>query len=588
MHILGIITNGKRSVTTASSRDWILLLSGVNRLLIEYDALHLRCQQTGSRMSQKPIKQFEGQSDADRILEALQQPVIVIDVTGVITYANATAAASFGGWIVGSDLIDIFPTFLSSAVNASGASSLRLATSKDAIYDGLFNLMGNDQICVSFWPVVTGPGPLTGFELDDLTGLVRRNAFMAALSHHLGQDTANDNIAVHCLDLDRFSVINDTLGHGIGDQLLKKVADRLRSSCRKDDVVARVGGDEFVILQPGISGMEDATRLATRLVDLVGRTYVLNGHTVNIGVSVGVALNDAPTQARDLLRDADLALYEAKRAGRGRFRFFEHGMDALLQQRRELEIDLRRALALRQFELHYQPFLDLTTDTVIGFEALLRWNHPVRGNVPPLDFIRVAEENGLIVKIGEWVIRTACDAAASWPGDLVVAVNVSPLQFKADTLLATVGSALEKSGLAPSRLELEITESALLDDTSNVLVTLHALRALGVKISMDDFGTGYSSLSYLQKFPFNKIKIDRSFVANSDADSRAILKAVSGLGSNLGMAITAEGVETAEQLARIRDQQCTYVQGFLTGRPMSADRIFAFVENGGKVDINEQ
>lgn len=588
MHILGIITNGKRSVTTASSRDWILLLSGVNRLLIEYDALHLRCQQTGSRMSQKPIKQFKGQSDADRILEALQQPVIVIDVTGVITYANATAAASFGGWIVGSDLIDIFPTFLSSAVNASGASSLRLATSKDAIYDGLFNLMGNDQICVSFWPVVTGPGPLTGFELDDLTGLVRRNAFMAALSHHLGQDTANDNIAVHCLDLDRFKVINDTLGHGIGDQLLKKVADRLRSSCRKDDVVARVGGDEFVILQPGISGMEDATRLATRLVDLVGRTYVLNGHTVNIGVSVGVALNDAPTQARDLLRDADLALYEAKRAGRGRFRFFEHGMDALLQQRRELEIDLRRALALRQFELHYQPFLDLTTDTVIGFEALLRWNHPVRGNVPPLDFIRVAEENGLIVKIGEWVIRTACDAAASWPGDLVVAVNVSPLQFKADTLLATVGSALEKSGLAPSRLELEITESALLDDTSNVLVTLHALRALGVKISMDDFGTGYSSLSYLQKFPFNKIKIDRSFVANSDADSRAILKAVSGLGSNLGMAITAEGVETAEQLARIRDQQCTYVQGFLTGRPMSADRIFAFVENGGKVDINEQ
>ena len=535
------------------------------------------------------MKQFEPQSVSNRILEALQHPVLVIDGNGVITYANATAAASFGGWIVGSDLVNIFPAYLSSAINAGGMASMRLTTSKDAIFDALFNPMGDDQICVSFWPVVAGPTPLTGFELDDLTGLFRRNAFMAALSHHLGQDAADlGHIAVHCLDLDRFKNVNDTLGHGIGDQLLKKVADRIRSSCRKDDVVARVGGDEFVILQPGISGLEAATKLAKRLVDLVGRTYVLNGHTVNIGVSVGVALNDAPTQARDLLRDADLALYEAKRAGRGRFRLFEHGMDALLQERRELEIDLRRALALRQFELHYQPFLDLTTNTVIGFEALLRWNHPVRGNVPPLDFISVAEENGLIVKIGEWVIRTACEAAASWPDDLVVAVNVSPLQFKADTLLATVASALQKSGLAPGRLELEITESALLDDTSNVLVTLHALRALGVKISMDDFGTGYSSLSYLQKFPFNKIKIDRSFVANADADSRAILKAVSGLGSNLGMAITAEGVETAEQLTRIRDQQCTHVQGFLTGRPMPADQIMSFIESSGKGSINEQ
>ena len=292
-------------------------------------------------------------------------------------------------------------------------------------------------------------------------------------------------------------------------------------------------------------------RLAARLIDLVGRTYVLNGHTVNIGVSVGVALKRERTQARDLIRDADVALYEAKRAGRGRDRFFEQGMDASLHERRELEIDLRRALALKQFGVHYQPFLDLATETVIGFEALLRWNHPVRGNVPPLQFIQVAEENGLIVKIGEWVLATACMTAASWPGELVVAVNVSPLQFKADTLLDTVASALSRSGLPAQRLELEITESALMDDTDNVLVALHALRDLGVKISMDDFGTGYSSLSYLQKFPFNKIKIDRSFVAGSNADSQAILRAVSGLGSSLGMAITAEGVETPEQLARI-------------------------------------
>ena len=538
-------------------------------------------------MFQESKGAFQPQSGSDRIVEALQHPVLVIDGSGVIMYANATAAASLGGWIVGSDLTNIFPAYLSSM--AGSVSGLRLTTAKDAVYDALFSPMGDDQICVSFWPVAAGLRPLTGFELDELTGLVRRNALMAALSHHLAQETATPgSIAVHCLDLDRFKAVNDTLGHGIGDQLLKKVADRIRSSCRKDDVVARVGGDEFVIVQPGIVGLEDATRLATRLVDLVGRTYVLNGHTVNIGVSVGLALNDVPTQARDLVRDADLALYEAKRAGRGRFRFFEQGMDALLQQRRELEIDLRRALALRQFELNYQPFLDLVTNTVIGFEALLRWNHPLRGNVPPLDFISVAEENGLIVKIGEWVLKTACEAAASWPGDLVVAVNVSPLQFKADTLLATVASALEKSGLAPGQLELEITESALLDDTSNVLVTLHALRELGVKISMDDFGTGYSSLSYLQKFPFNKIKIDRSFVANADDDSRAILKAVSGLGSSLGMSITAEGVETVEQLARIRDQQCTHVQGFLTGRPMSADQIGSFIRNGGKDSDNEQ
>jgi diguanylate cyclase (GGDEF)-like protein len=401
---------------------------------------------------------------------------------------------------------------------------------------------------------------------------------MAALERSLpGNAEGGEPVAVLCLDLDRFKMINDTLGHGIGDQLLKKVADRLLKASRKDDFVARLGGDEFVILQRGIRSPRDAEQLAERLVDLIGRTYVLGGHTVNIGVSIGVALGSGPMQPRDLLRNADLALYEAKRAGRGRFRFFERGMDTLLQERRDLEINLRRALALKQFELHYQPFLDLATDTVIGFEALLRWTHPVRGNVPPLSFIPVAEENGLIVKIGEWVLLTACQAAASWPDGLIVAVNVSPLQFKADTLLASVSLALQRSGLAPERLEIEITEGALLADTDNVLATLHALRELGVKISMDDFGTGYSSLSYLQKFPFNKIKIDRSFVAGADADSAAILKAVSSLGSSLGMAITAEGVETAEQLERIRDERCTHVQGYLTGRPMAEAKVHAFL-----------
>lgn len=508
-------------------------------------------------------------TSSTRILESLQHPVLVLDAAGELIYANATAAGRFGGWIVGLSLTDIFPDYLRSPATADQPTSLRLATRKGEAFEALLSPLGDGETCVSLWPVSAAVNEPTAERADDLTGLALRNSFMAALDHALaGADDRAGLLAVLCLDLDRFKVINDTLGHGIGDQLLKKVADRLRTACRREDLIARFGGDEFVILQRDITGVADTEKLAGRLVDLIGRTYVLSGHTVNVGVSVGVALRDAGQQSRDLLRNADLALYEAKRAGRARHRFFEHGMDMQLHERRELEIDLRRALALKQFELAYQPFVDLSSDSVIGFEALLRWNHPVRGKVAPLSFISVAEENGLIVKIGEWVLMTACMAAASWPDDLLVAVNVSPLQFKADTLLATVATALERSGLAPERLELEITEGALLADTDNVLATLHSLRALGVKISMDDFGTGYSSLSYLQKFPFNKIKIDRSFVSGEGADSEAILRAVSGLGSNLGMAITAEGVETAEQLGRIRKQSCTHVQGYLTGRPM--------------------
>jgi len=512
-----------------------------------------------------------------RILESLQHPVLVVDANSEITYANATAAASFGGWIVGLTLPDIFADYLRPVLIGDGPSSMRLMTRQSEAYEALLNPIGGGNICISLWPVAIAIEK-TQAQADDLTGLALRNTFMATLERALpGTVEGGEPVALLCLDLDRFKMINDTLGHGIGDQLLKKVADRLRKASRKDDLVARLGGDEFVILQRGIHSPRDAELLAERLVDLIGRTYVLAGHTVNIGISVGVALGSGSMQPRDVLRNADLALYEAKRAGRGRYRFFEQGMDKLLHERRELEIDLRRALALKQFELHYQPFLDLSTDTVMGFEALLRWQHPVRGNVPPLDFIAVAEENGLIVKIGEWVLLTACMEAAAWPGDLVVAVNVSPLQFKADTLLASVSLALERSGLNPERLEVEITESALLADTNNVLATLHALRALGVKISMDDFGTGYSSLSYLQKFPFNKIKIDRSFVAGDDPDSEAILKAVSSLGTSLGMAITAEGVETADQLKRIRDQNCTHVQGYLTGRPMAQASVQSFL-----------
>ena len=512
----------------------------------------------------------------ERILESLSHPVLAIGIDGGITYANAAAETSFAGWMIGLNIRDLLPGFTLPSAIVRNAASMILTTRKNIAYDALLTPLGDGQFVIDLRPVVGSNDAPVVADLDDLTGLVKRNLFMTHLTAALAQGPSF-GVAVHCIDLDRFKVVNDTLGHGIGDLLLKKVADRLTSACRKGDIVARLGGDEFVILQHGVKELSDAEKLASRIVDLVGRTYVLSGHTINIGVSVGVALRGEVAQARDVLRNSDLALYEAKRAGRGRYRLFESGMDDLLHKRREMEIDLRRALALKQFELNYQPFHDLENDRCIGFEALLRWKHPVKGNIPPLDFIQLAEENGLIVKIGEWVLRTACMEAATWPGEMVVAVNVSPLQFKSDTLLDTVASALEKSGLPAHRLEIEITEGALLDDTDNVLQTLKAIRDLGVKISMDDFGTGYSSLSYLQKFPFNKIKIDRSFVAGTNEDSEAILRAVAGLGTSLGMAITAEGVETAEQLARIRGERCTHVQGYLTGRPMAADMVAAFL-----------
>jgi diguanylate cyclase (GGDEF)-like protein len=514
--------------------------------------------------------------DFERIVETLSRPVLAVDADGVVTYANRAAETSFGSWAVGLDVRDLFPDFAVPAASITAdATAIVLATTAGETYEALLTPLGDGQFVLDLRSSSEVRETIPA-EIDELTGLVKRNTLMSHLEDALSPD-AGASIAVHCLDLDRFKMVNDTLGHAIGDLLLIKVADRLRGTCRKGDVVARLGGDEFVVVQHGVSEAADAERLAARIVDLVGRTYVLNGHTINIGVSVGVALCGDLTQGRDLLRNGDLALYEAKRAGRGRYRMFETGMDDLLHERREMEIDLRRALALKQFELNYQPFRDLTTGAVIGFEALLRWNHPTKGSVPPLTFIPLAEETGLIVKIGEWVLKTACMEAASWPGERIVAVNVSPLQFKADTLLETVSAALGRSGLPAHRLEIEITESALLDDTDNVLATLNALRDLGVKISMDDFGTGYSSLSYLQKFPFNKIKIDRSFVAGTNADSEAILRAVAGLGSSLGMAITAEGVETPEQLARIRKERCTHVQGYLTGRPMGADSIHQFL-----------
>src|SRR5262249_41337536 len=365
---------------------------------------------------------------------------------------------------------------------------------------------------------------------------------------------------VLCLDIDRFKSVNDTLGHPIGDMLLKAAAERLRNCVRESDLIARLGGDEFAIVQVGVSQPTEATALSTRIIDAISAPYELDGHQVVVGMSVGIAVapNDG-SDAAQLLKNADMALYRAKADGRGVYRFFEAEMDARMQARRALELDLRKALAGSEFELFYQPLVDARTEQVRGFEALIRWRHPQRGMIAPMEFIPVAEETGLIVPLGEWVLRQACREAASWPPDLSVAVNLSVAQFKSRQLVPTIVNTLATSGLPPARLELEVTESVLLHESDGTLATLHQLRDVGIKISFDDFGTGYPSLGYLPKFPFDKIKIDGSFIHDvpSKDDSLAIIRAVVAIGASLGINTTAEGVETPEQFERLRMEGCT-------------------------------
>jgi diguanylate cyclase (GGDEF)-like protein len=419
---------------------------------------------------------------------------------------------------------------------------------------------------------------------DALTDLPNRTLFREQLQQALRSAKRDDHIAVLCLDLDHFKSVNDSLGHPIGDDLLKEVALRLVGCVRESDTVSRLGGDEFSIVQVGNkSQASPAATLASRLVEVVSAPYEIQGHQIVIGLSVGISVtpNDGcdPDQ---LLKNADMALYRAKADGRGTFRFFEAGMDARAQARRLLEVDLRGALLRSEFVVHYQPIQDIEADRIVGFEALVRWNHPLRGMIPPLNFIPLAEETGLIVQLGDWVLRTACREAAGWSQDVCVAVNLSPAQFKDRNLVTSVVSALAVSGLAACRLELEITESVLLQDSDITLATLHKLRALGVRISMDDFGTGYSSLSYLRSFPFDKIKIDRSFVSElaSRDDAMAIVRAVTGLGKSLGISTTAEGVETNEQFALLRLEGCTEVQGYLFSPPRPAEDVERMLAEG--------
>ena len=422
---------------------------------------------------------------------------------------------------------------------------------------------------------------------DVLTGLPNRTMFQQQLEQLFrGSEGSGSLFALHCLDLDQFKVINDTLGHPAGDALLVETAHRLRHAAR-GHFVGRLGGDESVVLQSVGEDRDSIDRLAREILGAITRSVMIDGNEIVSSTSIGIAI--APDDGRDsgmLLRNADLALYRAKEAGRGTYAFFEESLNQRAQERRQLESDLRVAVDRGEFELHYQPLFDLEHNCICSFEALIRWNHPKRGLISPVDFIPVAEDTGLIVPIGAWVIREACAQAARWPEQVRIAVNVSPVQFHRGALHETILRALAASGLAPGRLEVEITESIFLEGSETTLRLLHALRALGVRVALDDFGTGYSSLSYLQSFPFDKLKIDRSFIHNllTREGASAIVRAITELANALNIETTAEGVEETAQLMELRAHGCSSVQGFLFAEPMASsdvDRLFK--EEGGAI-----
>jgi diguanylate cyclase (GGDEF)-like protein/PAS domain S-box-containing protein len=537
----------------------------------------------------------EGVDNIRELVDAATEGIIIAN-DGIITNVNRRVLELSGlsvdaliGRKIAGDLLD------ASAVRLSPQQGT--TTAETSLKSAVGKLIPVEVVCQPF------RGKLRGNEvyaLRDLTERRRNERQIAHMAHHdaltdlpnrsllrermeraLVRVSRGETLAVMCLDLDRFKEVNDALGHPVGDALLKEVAARLRECVRETDTVARLGGDEFAVLQNGVSQPVGATMLASRIIEALSDPYIIDDHQVVVGVSVGIALSPNDSMDPDeLLKNADMALYRAKSENRATYRFFERDMDTRMRERRALEADLRKALINGEFEIYYQPIINLERDAVSGFEALLRWCHPERGIVAPQDFISLAEDTGLIHAIGEWVLRQATAEAAKWPDDLKVAVNLSPTQFKNKNLVQAVFSAIANSGLSPSRLELEITETVLLQDTEATLAVLRQLQEIGVRIAVDDFGTGYSSLSYLRSFPFDKIKIDRSFVtglSQQNKESLAIVRAVTQMGVSLGMCTTAEGVETQGQLDAIRAEGCTEVQGYFYSAPKPAQEIFEFL-----------
>ena len=417
---------------------------------------------------------------------------------------------------------------------------------------------------------------------DGLTNLPNRAYFHQRLEAAIADSMADgSHAAILCLDLDNFKNINDALGHAFGDRLLRSLGQRLKAVLRERDTLARLGGDEFAVVLNGLESAQDAQRTAQRLIAAVAPIFLIDGHSFSVGVSIGIAISpDDHQQADQLMRYADMALYEAKRNGRNRYEYFHPELDAAARRRRSMEMDLRTALHLGQLQLYYQPIVDNGSNQISGYEALMRWQHPGNGLVMPLDFIPIAEETGLIHEVGARALNLACQEAASWPGKQTVAVNLSPVQFKNSDLVKIVGLALADSGLEPERLELEITESVLLENSESNIDTLKELKALGVSIALDDFGTGYSSLGYLRSFSFDRIKIDKSFVQDmgESREALSIVRAITGMSGSLLIKTTAEGVETDAQLEQLKAEGCSHFQGYLFGRPQPASERIEVLE----------
>ena len=555
-----------------------------------------------------------------RVVEGAQDAFISVDAAGVITRWNTVAEHTFG-WsedeAVGRLLSEtIVPERLREAHDvgmrrylATGKSTIvgnrqmqvtaikrdgtefpiEMAMSADRCEDVVsFNAFLRDVSERQTWEKALQASEARYKLLarhDALTDLPNRILFHERLDEALsGARTLKGGCALLYLDLDRFKTVNDSLGHLAGDALLKQVARRLKDAVREVDTVVRLGGDEFAILQiEGASQPASSAALAQRVIEAMAEPFLIGREQVEVGISIGIALapQDA-TEADALIKRADLALYRAKLEGRNTRRFYEAAMDEALEYKRRLEMDLRGALSRGEFEVHYQPIMNAASGGISSVEALVRWRHPLHGLVAPGAFIPLAEETGLIIPIGEWVLRTACQDASAWPRDVRIAVNVSAMQFRKGELPETVMQALAASGLAANRLELEITESVLMQDGPIVMDTLHILRNFGVRTALDDFGTGYSSLSYLRRFPFDKLKIDRAFVQDiGNPSTAAIVSAIVTLGVALGMTITAEGIETEDQLASTRQHGCTEIQGYLYSKPLPLDALNHFI--GGDV-----
>jgi diguanylate cyclase (GGDEF)-like protein len=589
--IVGAAVSNGETLALALAPGWAVLATIIGLrefwLLQDRRALARAAEESSGKLE-------ESRAQLVRVLESTTDSVMVLDRDWRVIYLNSSAkrSSTTGREIgIGERLWDIFPDIVGTPFEAGNRRAME---SQQPVEFEEYYPASDTWFQVRAYPT---PETLSLFyrnvtdrhraesrlrqlaHHDSLTGLVNRLRFGELLDEELTVVRAEMPVAVLYVDLDQFKEINDTLGHSFGDEVLTEMSTRLVRTA-SGGIVARVGGDEFAILLKGPYTDATLAELAGHVLSDLCLPCQIDGRVVHVGASIGIVLAPRDGNERDqLLKKADIALYAAKGDGRGTFRFFEPAMAERVTARQLLRDDLTAAIARSEFQLAFQPVIDLRTDRICAFETLLRWRHPTRGEISPAAFISEAEESGLIVQIGEWVLRKACAEAVKWPSDIRVAVNLSPAQFRRRSLAVRVLAALSSSGLSPSRLELEITESVLLQDSEANLAILHELRQLGIGISLDDFGIGYSSLSYLSSFPFDKIKIDRTFIsqANKRDEPKLIVQAVVGLGRSLGMVVTAEGIETSDQLELVRETGCDEAQGHFFSRPLPADRVAGII-----------